>query len=679
MQPSLPTSAAPLHTIAEGGRSGRKNLKFQRLMHGQRPHTPGSVALVALFFTKRGLGVTNNGVRGVEQAWVVALVGISLAGCGDGAGGRSGSASAGIGSLSDGGVTVGDTDGPGGDGGGTADDGNGTADDGDDADDNGGNDLFGDDQELMFLSVEPGELVTELDIGESAVQDYMVIGHFSDGSTTDVTDLAQWSSDNPMVGTMLDDTLQIAAHDTSYFDSTIVTAEVDGFTGAAQLTLAVYRKSGAQQDFFFVLPFEDPAGSQTKPLTFTTDIKSLDVFFNVDTTGSMGGTINNLQSSLVSIIADIQTQIADTNFGVASFEDYAVSGYGDNPCINSGVADQPFNLLQEITNSVPMAQAAVNALSVGPGGVPIGCGGDTPESNVEALYQIATGTGLNAPPPTNVPPNANGIGGVAFREGAMPVVVSITDAVSHDTGVNDCFQGYTGAVAAIAASETEAMNALGDICARVVPVAVGAFGSSCSPLADGTRYAETTGAVIPPDAWDLVPGGRPAGCAAGQCCTGINSAGVAANGQGQCPLVYRANTNGSGLNNGVTDGVQMLASYAPFDVSTAVDGVAVDTAGVPTPPGTTSADFITAVTPSGHGMVPLPGAADPTLTPTTFENVIPNTDVTFNIEAFNNFVPQEPTPRLFEASIRVLASGCSDLDERTVFILVPPKSLPPPG
>ena len=95
--------------------------------------------------------------------------------------------------------------------------------------------------------------------------------------------------------------------------------------------------------------------------------------------------------------------------------------------------------------------------------------------------------------------------------------------------------------------------------------------------------------------------------------------------------------------------------------------------------GTTTADFIKAVTPFSHGVVPLPGVPDPTLTPTQFLDVIPDTDVTFTIEAYNDFVMQGQDPRIFVANIRILADDCGDLDEREVFILVPPLELPPPG
>ena len=77
--------------------------------------------------------------------------------------------------------------------------------------------------------------------------------------------------------------------------------------------------------------------------------------------------------------------------------------------------------------------------------------------------------------------------------------------------------------------------------------------------------------------------------------------------------------------------------------------------------------------------VPLPGVADPVLTPTTFENVIPDTDVIFTVTAFNDFVEQGVKPRLFTANIQVLADSCGELDDRDVFILVPPQELPPPA
>ncbi|MEM9462207.1 MAG: hypothetical protein AAGF11_49085 [Myxococcota bacterium] len=545
----------------------------------------------------------------------------------------------------------------------------------------GGDDTTGEEAALQFIEVTPPETILELDIDTPGAQDFTVTGWYSDGSSTDLTDVATWSHSNAAVGAMNGRTLDIPGFPDTFVASTVVTAEAEGFFGAAQLTVAAYRQTGDQVDFFFVLPFNDPAGNQDNPLTFSTDVKAMDVFISMDTTGSMTGPITNLQNSLGgTVVPGIQAAVPDTQFGVGAFEDFPVSPFGGNPCF-AGIPDQPFELLQAITGVQADVQAGVNALTSG--GSPIGCGADWPESSIEAIYQAATGDGLAGPPPTNVPANNAGVGGVEFRDGSMPVIVSISDAPSHDPGNALCYGGQdydnNAAVLAVAHTRQQTEQALADICARVVTVAVNDF-DSCGPYADGLYFAESTGTLIPPGAWDLAPAGRPAGCAANQCCTGLNGNGVNPNAEGLCPLVYRSNSAGTGVGSGMVDGVSLLAAYSPFDVTTEVEGVDTDVDGNPLPGGFTTADFIISVIPFDHGpLPPLPGAVPPTITPTAFENVIPDTDVTFTIEAYNDFVPPLSVPQLFEATIRVLADGCSDLDERTVIIMVPPVPLPPPG
>lgn len=542
---------------------------------------------------------------------------------------------------------------------------------------------------LQLLRLEPANAVLEIDLDAPGSVPYTVLGIFDDGSEIDVTaDVESFTVSNADVGAMNGATLEVPPFSDSFFASTLITATIGDVEGQAQLTVAAYRQSGEQQDFFFVLPFADPNGPQEKPLEFSTDLKALDVFVNMDTTGSMGGPIANLQTSITStVIPGIEAQIPDTYFGAGVFEDFPVMPFGEAVCDYFGPSDpdQPFELLAEITNTSADVQAAVNAMTLGgPGGQPIGCGNNTPESHFESLYQIATGEGLMGPGLTNVPANATGIGGVGFRDGSLPVIVSITDAISNENDdTNTCLgaESYASnpAVAAVAHTGEEAVEALQAICARVATVVVSDFSPTCGPLGDAELLATETGAVIPPEAWDLAAGGRPQGCAADQCCTDIDGAGVPADGNGLCPLVYRVNFDGSGLGAGLLDGVQNLAAYAAFDVTTQVTGVTEDSQGLPLPPGTSSADFILSVTPLEAGAPPLPGAPDPLLTEDAFLGVIPNTPVTFTVEAFNSFLPQGPEPRLFTAEITVLADGCSDLDTRQVFILVPPQDIDPVG
>ena len=379
-----------------------------------------------------------------------------------------------------------------------------------------GGTTVGGDADLQYLEVTPPDTIIELDIDTPGSQDFIVTGWYSDGTSAELTDQATFSHSNPMLGTMNMATLEIPAFPDTFIGSTVVTAEVDGFMGNAQVTVAAYRQSGDQTDFFFVLPYNDPGGSQEKPLTFSTDIKSMDVFISMDTTGSMGGPIGNLQSTIGgTVIPGIQAGVPNTQFGVGAFEDFPISPFGSNPCFTTGQPDQPFELLQAITDVPADIQAGVQALTQGAS--PIGCGADYPESAIESLYQIATGDGLAGPAPTFVAPNNAGVGGVEFRDGSMPVVVNITDAPSHDPGNVLCSGGtdYDNNPSVLAEAHTrmETEVALNDICARVVTVAVSDF-DTCGPYADGLYYANSTGALIPPDAWDLAPGGRPPSCAA---------------------------------------------------------------------------------------------------------------------------------------------------------------------
>ncbi len=512
---------------------------------------------------------------------------------------------------------------------------------------------------ILYLLVEPAEAVIEVDLGATTSQPYTVTAIYDDGSSADVTAEATWEVADPALGSMDGATLEVPAFDQSTFASTILTAGVDGETGQAQVTIAAYR---LDSDFFFVLPFEDGAGEQAKPLTFNTDVKSMDVFVNMDTTASMDGAIDNLRNAMATtIVPDIQALVPDTQFGAGAFQDFPVAPYGI-------ATDQPFALVQPVTDDIDAVQTALL-------GYTLGDGSDPPEAHYEALYQIATGEGLDGPGGTMVPPNTDGIGGVAFREGSLPIVVSITNEVSHDTEELDCDRLYTGAVAMAAHSRAQAIEALDGICARVVQIALA--GGACSPMEDGVRLAEDTGALIPPEAWDIA--GRPANCDPDECCTGPSGAGRAPNGDGMCPMSFQAQFTGVGVASSFGSAIQLLAAYGQFGVTRVVSGVDTDTTGMALPAGTTTADFIKAVTPLDHGPVPLPGAPEPTLGETSFENVIPDTDVIFEVRAYNDFVEQSDAPRVFEATIRVLADDCGDLDERTVFILVPPRTLPPPA
>jgi hypothetical protein len=70
-----------------------------------------------------------------------------------------------------------------------------------------------------------------------------------------------------------------------------------------------------------------------------------------------------------------------------------------------------------------------------------------------------------------------------------------------------------------------------------------------------------------------------------------------------------------------------------------------------------------------------PVVPNPTFDTTTFYGVTPNTRVQFDVKALNDFLPQTADAQIFKATIRVVAGGCTDLDQREVLILVPPNPI----
>lgn len=530
----------------------------------------------------------------------------------------------------------------------------------------------------------PTNPIIQLDLNATGSQAFTATGTYADGTSADISSQATWTVGDATVGTMSGATLDIPAFSTVTADVSTITATLNGVVGDAQITVVAYKKSGLQPDSFFILPYQDPSGAQSQPLDFSTAIPGLDVFFLVDTTGSMGGEVQSLQSGIAStVLPGIQTTVSNSQFGVGALEDFPIYPYGNSDALSSCGAglsrpDQPFQLIQAITSNVTAVAAGVNALSDSAGD-PIGCGGDWPSSGIEGIYQAATGEGLFGPTPTNVPPGPPGVGGVGFRKGAMPVIVTVTDADSHAAGATGTCtttgdqEAYSGSVASVAHTRAETKTALGKICARVVGIAAiqTAVTSDCQPLGYLQDLATATGARVPPAAWSV--GSRPAGCAAGQCCTGFGGAGQAPDTDGLCPVVFKVRTDGTGVNQSIVSGIQTLASFGAFDVPTDKQGQTTDANGNPLPAGHTTADFIKAVTPTSF-TVPAspPGLPTPTFDTTTFHNVAPGTTLSFNVNAFNDVVPQTSQPQLFRVTIRALAGGCTPLDTHSVLILVPP-------
>jgi hypothetical protein len=137
-----------------------------------------------------------------------------------------------------------------------------------------------------------------------------------------------------------------------------------------------------------------PGASTTITKTVTTPAipPKPDIVFLIDTTGSMGGVIANVQANANTILNDVADAQPDAQFAVAEYRDA-----GDTP---------PFEVQQNMTGNQTAVTNGLNALVAGGGG-------DAPEDGINGLFQVATGA-------------------VAFRPGSARIVLLIGDAPSHD-------------------------------------------------------------------------------------------------------------------------------------------------------------------------------------------------------------------------------------------------------
>jgi hypothetical protein len=211
-------------------------------------------------------------------------------------------------------------------------------------------------------------------------------------------------------------------------------------------------------------------------LTKTVDVPDvppkLDLMLDVDLSGSYGDDIATIKSKKSDIFNGVRSAVADSQFGLASFVDYPFSPWGSS-------FDYAYELDQDITADQTTWEAAVQAMV-------LRNGDDVPESQLESLYQLATGAGRDVNGDGDhadlgdIAPGA----GASFRPDATRVVAITTDAPMHVRGDFGPFP-YPGPTMA---ETIAALNA-----ANIHVVAIKAPGSTTQM---DQLAAETGGAVV---------------------------------------------------------------------------------------------------------------------------------------------------------------------------------------
>lgn len=386
-------------------------------------------------------------------------------------------------------------------------------------------------------------------------------------------------------------------------------------------------------DFVFFEPYMMPPMPERDTLEFATDLRVADVYFLIDTTGSMGGAIRNVRSSLstpgTGIIDQVRSDIADTWFGVGGFDDYRADDYG-----YASWGDRAYYHVQDLTGDAATAQAAVNSLRTH-------YGGDGPESGIAALWAVATGMGL-AGASGWTGDRSSGYGGFAacpagmsvgwpcFRDGAVPIVVLITDVYQHN-GPGGAYAYDDGVIGGHAPTYAEAVAAATASRIRVIGVSVGGL---ARPHLE--QLATDTGAV---------------------------------DGSG-APLVSVA-SSGS-VSSAVVHQIRTLANQTPIDISIVYEDDPSDSVDT----WTAFVDYIEANEAGDLARGCEPRTAEDTDGdghPDTFGDVTPGSPVCFDIVVKqNDTVMPSRMPQLFRATLRVLGDGFTELDSRDIYFLVPP-------
>jgi hypothetical protein len=412
-----------------------------------------------------------------------------------------------------------------------------------------------------------------------------------------------------------------------------------------------------REDFYLVLPFGGPV--QKRVLEFSTSIRVADVFFLTDTTGSMGGTLDNVKRTVATpgtgLIDRIRETIPDAWFGGGQFDDMPFASWGSPP-------DEPFILAIEMRppEDAARVQAAFNAMM-------LHGGGDGPESHTVALWALMNGMGVNyrySDGGTYMLPNYvgrcldRGWGAACFREAALPIVVFFTDICGHNgpPGEDASCDPYTGLTPAapVWAEAIAALNARG---AKFIGVNA-TSGYRCagggatvpagySPCFYLRRTAEETGSVD----LDVVP------------------------------LVYDLPNTATGtvFADTIVNAVETVATRVPLDVTTRVRAEPHPLADArrfvgARIPGCAATPAITPCVVPPTGFTEDQAVAGRDLS--TFFGVIPGTRVIFEIQFQNTSFRGTDRAELFVAYIDVTGGGSAVLDTRQVYIVVPANPVP---
>jgi len=382
----------------------------------------------------------------------------------------------------------------------------------------------------------------------------------------------------------------------------------------------------ANGDFVFVEPYQAPQVPLASDLDFSTRLQAVDLYVMLDRSGSMSQEISTVRANLASVVANVACPPLGNGAAGNCIPDLW-AGAGTVGYQGAGAAAfQNWVDIQPNANfsSVPISEPSSSNFD---------------EPLTYAGYAAVTGQGGAGFSMSGVPARASCTGSPAFnggyqtfgypcfRRGALPVVLLATDEAPLDASAQTFKTPSWDAIvkpAFIAAK------------AKLVGVLGSGFGTNTD--VNLRKMATDTGAI---DAMN-----------------------------GNAPLVF----DGAGANAAaaIQTGILRLANGLPLDISaTTTDDPADGVDAV--------ASFVDHLETLQAGTAQCAsGLADVDTNADTFKDkfvqVRTGTPVCWKVVSRpNTTVPATEAPQLFRATVRVHGDGVTQLDERDVFFLVPPK------
>jgi hypothetical protein len=362
----------------------------------------------------------------------------------------------------------------------------------------------------------------------------------------------------------------------------------------------------------------DPNRPSTQIVSAEVDIDRSDILFLVDNSSSMVGEIERIRSQLIDVLVpQIYERVSDARFGVAAFSDFGEREVGER--------SHPFQLLLPVTDRVAAVLEAVERIE-------LEYGGDNPESQLEALYQTATGEGLGVYIEPGPECADDGRAGVCFRSGSFAIVMLFTDAPMRDvlgimpSGEPSLFE-IQGEVMnepfiPVERGYDETIEALQEFSIRVVGLWSG--GVEADGVDDMRRVARDTGAIDE-------------------------------NGQ---PIVFDIGANGEALGAGVIGGLDGITAGSRHEVSLELE----------------DADLLDGVDPralvTGVRALRLEPGDRGTAAGDRFVDVRSGTRVFFELTFDASALPRTELDQRFPLRVSALASDGTRLSDETVDLVI---------